>query len=208
VEQLAESFARYVVYDMMDLFARYDQCALHVKSRDMTTFSSPLGPQRLTTLPMGYTNVVQIYQVDISFILQEDIPHCTMPFIDDLLVKSGTTRYQDEDGSYETMPANPGIHRFIWEHLIIVNRILQCLQNIGATVSTKKFVLAAPDAVIVSHKCTFEGRIPHEAKVQKIQDWPECTSITHVHGFLGTCGVLHIFIQNFAMITRPLVNLT
>jgi hypothetical protein len=159
-------------------------------------------------LPMGYTNVVQIYQMDMSFILQEEILHCTMPFINDLLVKYGMTRYQDEDGSYETMPANPGIRRFIWEHLIVVNWILQCLQNVGATVSAKKFMLAAPDAVIVGHKCTFEGRIPHEAKVQKIQDWPECTSVMHVHRFLGTCGVLHIFIRNFAMITRPLVNLT
>jgi hypothetical protein len=91
-----------------------------------------------------------------------------MSFIDDLPVKFSTTRYQDEDGSYETIPENPGIHRFIWEHLIVVNRILQHLQNVGATVSAKKFVLVAPDAVIVGHKCTFEGQIPHEAKVQKI----------------------------------------
>jgi hypothetical protein len=208
VEQLAESFARYAVYGMMDLFARYDQCSLHVESRDMTTFSSPLGPQQLTTRPMGYTNAVQIYQADMSFILQEEIPHYTMPFIDDLLVKSGTTRYQDADGSYETIPANPGIRRFIWEHVIVVNRILQRLQNVGATVPAKKFVLAAPDAVIVGHKCTFEGRIPHEAKVQKIQDWPECASVMHICEFLGTCGVLRIFIRNFAAIARPLVNLT
>jgi hypothetical protein len=208
VEQLAESFAGYAVYGMMDLFAGYDQRPLHVESRDMTTFSSPLGPQWLTMLLMGYTNAVQIYQADMSFILQEEIPHYTMPFIDDLPVKSGTTRYQDEDGSYETMPENPGIRRFIWEHLIVVNRILQHLQNVGATISAKKFILATLDAVIVGHKCTFEGRIPHEAKVQKIQDWPECTSVMHVCGFLGTCGVLHIFIRNFATIARPLVNLT
>jgi hypothetical protein len=208
VEQLTESFAGYAVYGMMDLFAGYDQRPLHVESQDMTTFSSPLRPQWLTMLPMGYTNVVQIYQADMSFILQEEIPHYTMPFIDDLPVKSGMTRYQDADGSYETMPAIPGIRRFIWEHLIIVNQILQHLQNVGATVSAKKFVLAAPDAVIVGHKCTFEGQIPHEAKVQKIQDWPECASVMHVHGFLGTYGVLRIFIRNFAAIARPLVNLT
>jgi hypothetical protein len=39
--------------------------------------------------------------------------------------------------------------------------------------------------VIVGHKCTFEGWIPHEAKVQKIQDWPECMSVMHIHGFLS-----------------------
>jgi hypothetical protein len=208
VEQLAESVAGYVVYGMMDLFAGYDQRPLHVESQDMTTFSSPLRPQWLTTLLMGYTNAVQIYQADMSFILQEEIPHYTMPFIDDLPVKSGTTRYQDGYGSYETIQENSGICRFIREHLIIVNRILQHLQNVGATVSAKKFVLAALDVVIVGDKYTFEGQIPHEAKVQKIHDWPECMSVTHVHGFLGTCGFLHIFIRNFAAIAQLLVNLT
>ena len=69
VEHLAESFAGCAVYGMMDLFAGYDQRPLHVNSRDMTTFNSPLGPHRPTTIPMGYTNAVQVYQADMSFIL-------------------------------------------------------------------------------------------------------------------------------------------
>ena len=60
VEHIAESFAGYVVYGMMDLFAGYDQHLLHPDSWDLTTFNSPLGPHRLTAIPMGYTNAVQI----------------------------------------------------------------------------------------------------------------------------------------------------
>ncbi|KAJ8594371.1 hypothetical protein M405DRAFT_693057, partial [Rhizopogon salebrosus TDB-379] len=73
-----------------------------------------------------------------------------------------------------------GIRRFIWEHCIVVNRILQRLGVVGATVSATKFVLAAPTAVIVGHKCTIEGRVPKESKVQKIRDWPECQNISQV----------------------------
>ncbi|KIJ08580.1 hypothetical protein PAXINDRAFT_39566, partial [Paxillus involutus ATCC 200175] len=58
---------------------------------------------------------------------------------------------------------------FIYNHLIIMHRILQRLQNVGATVSAKKFLTTV---TIVGHKCTLEGRIPHEDKVQKIRDWP------------------------------------
>jgi hypothetical protein len=68
-----------------------------------------------------------------------------------------TTDVLVTDSTYETIPDNPGIHRFIWEHCIMINRILQCLENIGATVSASKFVLAALTATIVGHKCTFEG---------------------------------------------------
>ena len=60
----------------------------------MTTFNSPLGLHRLTTLLMGHTNTVQIYQANMAFILQDEISHHTMLFIDDLLVKSEMSRYQ------------------------------------------------------------------------------------------------------------------
>ena len=76
----------------------------------------------------------------------------------------------------------------------VVHRILQCLQNINTTVSAKKFVLSAPDTTIVGHKCTSEGRVLHEAKIQKIRDWPECKNLTQVHVFLGTCSMFQIFI--------------
>ena len=207
IEHLAESFSRYAVYGMMDIFAGYDQCPLHVDFQDMTTFNSPLGPHHLTTLPMEHTNAVQIYQADMAFIVQDEILHHTMLFINDLLVKSKTSWYQRPDGSYETIPENPGIRLFIWKHLTIVHRILQCLQNVNTTILAKKFVLATLDATIVGHKCTSEGQVLHEAKIQKIRDWPECKNLTQVRGFLGTCGVLRIFIRNFTAIARLLVRL-
>jgi len=208
VEHLAESFACYAVYGMMDLYSGYDQHVLHEDSHDLTTFGTPLGPHCLTTLPQGHTNAVQVYQGDTAFILQHEIPEYTSPFVDDVPVKSMQTRYQHEDGTFETIPDNPGIRRFIWEHCIVINRILQRLENVGATVSASKFVLAAPTATIVGHKCTFEGRVPEESKVQKICDWPEPTNHTQVHRILGTCGVLRIFIRDFSHIARPLINLT
>ena len=62
---------------------------------------------------MGYTNVVQIDQADMVFILQDEISQHTTPFIDDVPGKSGDTHYQDADRNYETIPDNLGICRFI-----------------------------------------------------------------------------------------------
>jgi hypothetical protein len=193
---------------MMDLYSGYNQRALHEDLRNLTTFGMPLGPHRFTTLPQGHANAVQVYQGDTAFILQHKIPEYTLPFVDNVPVKSVQTCYQREDGTYETIPDNPGIRRFIWEHCIVINHILQCLENVGMTVSTSKFVLVAPTATIVGHKCMFEGCVPEESKVQKICDWPEPTNHTQVRGFLGTCSVLRIFICDFSRIARPLINLT
>ena len=44
--------------------------------------------------------------------------------------------------------------------------------------------------------------------VQKICNWPECQNLTQVCRFLDLYEVLQIFIQNFASITWPLIDLT
>ena len=69
IKHFAESFAIYYVSGMMDLFAGYNQHPLHLESKDLIISNSSMGPHCLTTIPMGYTNAVQIYQVDMSFIL-------------------------------------------------------------------------------------------------------------------------------------------
>ena len=61
---------------------------------------------------------------------------------------------------------------------------------------------------IIGHKCTFNGRVPEDQKVQKIKDWPACTTVTEVQGFLGTSSVLRIFIKGYSMIAQPLICLT
>ena len=97
VEPYVESFG---CYGMFDLFVGFDQIPLAPQSRDMTTFQTPLGTFQLTSIPMGYTNSMQIFHRDIMFLLQEEIPHITKPFINDILVKGPTSRYQDRDGTY------------------------------------------------------------------------------------------------------------
>ena len=208
IEHLAESFGGLACYTVLDLFVAFDQRKLDTRSRDITTFQTPLGTFRLTSIPMGYTNSFQIMHNDITFILKDEIPHITIPYADDVPVKGPKTRYEKPDGSYETIPDNPGIRRFVWEHLNDVNRIIQRVKVVGGTFSCKKIVLCREEADIVGNRCTRAGRIPDPTKVQKIQDWPLCRNVSEVRGFLGTCGVLRVFIKNYAMRSRPLVDLT
>ena len=108
-EQLVEQFAGRACGAMLDLYVGYDERALADSSRDYTTFQSPFGALRLTTLPMGWTNSVPIFHDDVTYILQPEIPHLTIPYIDDVPVKGPSSYYRHADGSYETIPENNGI---------------------------------------------------------------------------------------------------
>ena len=204
----AESFAARSCYGLLDLFVSFDQRTLDERCRDMTTFQTPLGAKRLTSVPMGYTNAPAIMHGDVTFILKDEIPDITIPFIDDVPIKGPKMRYELSDSTCEVIPENPGIRRFVWEHLNNFNRVLQRMKKAGGTFNGKKLTVCAPSAVIVGHLCTYEGRIPDDSHVQRIRDWPPCEDLRDVRSFLGTCGLVRIFIRGYALMSQPLVDLT
>src|SRR5882762_5590928 len=122
--------------------------------------------------------------------------------------KVGVDCIRNTDGTYKMIVENPGICRFIWEHLNNVNHIVQCMKYSGGTFSGFKVVLCTTDFSVVGHRCTPCGCIPDELHVTKVTNWGPCCDVSDVHAFLGTVSVLHIFIKNFAHRAHTLTMLT
>jgi hypothetical protein len=175
---------------MLDLYVGYDKRLIAETSRDYTTFQTPFGALRLVTLPMGWTNSIPIFHDDVTFILQAEIPHVTIPYIDDVPIKGPMTMYQKVNDSYETIPENPGIHRFVWEYFENLNTVVQRMKYCGGTFSGPKLPLRVPEIFVLGHRCTPEGRLPDESRVSAIQKWGPCQSLSEVRAFLGTVGVV------------------
>ena len=206
-ETLAAQFAGRSCGAMFDLYVGYDERTLAESSRDMTTFQTPFGALRLVTLPMGWTNSVPVFHDDVTYILQPEIPHVTIPYIDDVPVKGPKSRYVLPDGSYETIPENSGIRRFVWEHFQNLNRVVQRMKYCGGTFSGYKTVLCAEEITVVGHRCTINGRLPETDRVGVIERWPALVNLTEVREFLGTIGVCRVFIKDFARLAGPLNHL-
>ena len=85
-EELANHFAGRACGAVLDLYSGYDHRDLAEGSRDFTTFQTPFGALRLVKLPQGWTNSVPIFHDDVTFVLQDEIPHITIPYIDDVAV--------------------------------------------------------------------------------------------------------------------------
>ena len=207
-EQLVEQFAGRSCGAMLDLYIGYDERALAETSRDYTTFQSPYGALRLTTLPMGWTNSVPIFHDDVTHILQPEIPHTTIPYIDDVPIKGPRATYQHKDGTFETIASNPGIRRFVWEHFQGLNRVVQRMKYAGGTFSGYKSILCAREIIVLGHRCTPEGRLPDPSRVEKISNWGVLHDLSEVRAFVGTIGVCRMFIRNFAHRAHHLVKLT
>jgi hypothetical protein len=196
-DELASHFVGRACGGMFDLFVGYDERLLTESSRDLTTFQTPFGAMRLVTLPMGWTNSVPIFHDDVTKILSDEIPEFTIPYIDDVPVRGPASRYIQEDGSFEMIPENPGIRRFVMEHMINVNRIVQHIKYCGATFLGHKSILCAGEIMVVGHMCSYEGRVPTTERIKVIMDWAPCIDQSELRAFMGTVGVLRIFIPNF-----------
>ena len=207
LDDFVEPFAGRAIYTVFDLYWGYDARKVDPASRDLTTFQSPIGPLRITSMPMGYTNSVSEFQACTTFVLQDEIPTFTNVFIDDIPIKGPASRYEDEDGNPETINGNPGIRRFVWEHANDVHRIMHRLGCSGVTFSAAKTQLAQPEVIILGQKCTQDGRLPEDAKIKKILDWPVLQTPTEVRGFLGLCGTVRIWIKGYSSLIRPLTEL-
>ncbi|VDC02641.1 unnamed protein product [Peniophora sp. CBMAI 1063] len=208
LDHFVEKYAGRACNSVFDLFWGFDARRLHPNSRDMTAFQTPLGALRLTAMPMGFTNSPAEFQNCMVFILGPEIPEIANIFIDDLAVRGPETTYPDINGEPERLSENPGIRRFIWEHAQDVLRVMHRILCAGATFNPLKAQIARRSVIILGQTCTPEGRCVENQKAEKISEWSVPANATDVRGFLGLCGTVRIWINNYSKIARPLTALT
>jgi hypothetical protein len=202
-EDFVESFSGRVCYGLGDILGGYDERALDPISRPLTTFDTPLGRFQLTRLPQGATNSVAVYQAQMMWVLQEEIPDHAGVFIDDGGIKGPVSDYDNE-----VLPWHPGVRRFVWEYATTLERVLFRIEEAGLTVSATKLAACVPALEIVGHVVCKEGRRMAKNKINKILSWPTPLDATEVRGFLGVVVYVRIFIPSLSQICVPLRRLT
>ncbi|MBW0587954.1 hypothetical protein O181_127669 [Austropuccinia psidii MF-1] len=146
VYEFVGSFSGRVCYGLGDIMVGYDERELDINTRPLTAFETPLGRLQLTRLPQGATKPVVVYQEQMTWILQEEIPEHLGIFIDDGGIKGPGSTYQ-----HETLKENPLIRRFVWEYAVTLERILFRIEEAGLTISGSKFAWCVPALDIIGH---------------------------------------------------------
>jgi len=167
-KELAMHFVGKACSRILDLYVGYDERVLAEWSRDLTTFQMPFGALRLVTLPMGWTNSVPIFHDDVTYILRDEIPKYTLPYIDDVPIRGPKTRYELPGGRVETLDWNPKIRKFVFKYLENINRILQRMKYAGGTFLGPQMTICSNYITIVGFECSYEGRKSTSDTIGKI----------------------------------------
>ena len=94
------------------------------------------------------------------------------------------------------------------EHLKNFGKVLQKLKDANLRLKPAKCTLCKTEITYLGHKISREGVATDQAKVNKVENWPQPKTSQELQRFLGLASYYHKFIRNFASIARPLHHLT
>jgi len=147
---------------------------------------------------------VLIFHDDVTYILCNEIPRYTLPYIDDMPIRGSTTRYEKPDSTLEVLEKNPGIRQFIFEHMENVNWILQRMKYARETFSGPKTKICKDHITIVGFNCSYKERKSMRDAIGKIMHWRPYEDTTNVRAFLGMVVQYRNHILNFVTVASPL----
>ena len=94
------------------------------------------------------------------------------------------------------------------EHLHHLQQVLDRLKSAGLKIQPSKCHFLQHEVNFLGHIVLSRGVSPDPSKTVKVKEWPTPTSTQEVQQFLGLASYYRHFIQNFAMISKPLHQAT
>ncbi|GBG80776.1 hypothetical protein CBR_g31330 [Chara braunii] len=160
---LVESHAARSIYSLIDLYSGYNQLPLDVRDRPYTAMHTPVGQLQMQVTPMGFTNAVAEAPRRMLAVAGDMFPEKCEPYINDNPIKGAQGKDETE--------VQPGIRRFVWDHLQDIKDLLRRFLVYNITASGPKSILAVPEVTILGFRCGAYGRKPDPAKTDKISQW-------------------------------------
>ena len=173
-------------FSIMDMQSGYWQVEMEPADRIKTAFVTADGLYQFKVMPFGLTNAPSTFQRMVDVLLAGLKWHICLVYLDDIVIFSTTFA----------------------EHLERLEIILKRILEAGIRLKLSKCTFFAICLKILGYIVGRKGLSPDPVKVSAVQDFPTPTSVKNVQSFVGLCSYYRRFIQHFAMIAKPLTDLT
>lgn len=187
IEDVLEKFYDAKVYSTLDLRNGFFYVDMDSESVKYTAFVTPNGHYEFLKAPFGLCNSPAVFQRFINTVfwplMREGV---VMVYMDDLIV-----------------PAANEI-----ENIERVQRVLEVAQNNGLAIRFDKCEFVRRRVSFLGHILENNSVRPSDEKTRAISAYPEPKTVKHVQSFLGLAGFFRKFEPKFALIAKPLTDLT
>lgn len=175
----------YKYFTVLDLFSGYYQIPMEEEAKPKTAFSTNEGHYEFNRMPFGLANAPSIFQRLMNKILNPLGSNVATAYLDDILSPSKSV----EDGLQK------------------LECIFETLSNNGLTLNPTKCYFFQTSITYLGFEINKEGVRPGNKKIAAVTAFPQPQSVHNIRQFLGLTGFFRRFIENYALITKPLCSL-
>ncbi|CAF1183413.1 unnamed protein product [Didymodactylos carnosus] len=172
-------------FSTLDLRSGFWQVELDEESKEKTAFVTHDGLVQFTVMPFGLTNAPATFQRLMDVILSGLKWRCCLVYLDDVIIFSSTFD----------------------QHLKDINDVLGRLRQSNLTLKASKCHFCHRELKYLGHIVSAQGIRPDPEKLKAVRDFPVPYKAKGVRSFLGLTGYYRRFIQNYATIAEPLLQL-
>ncbi|MCO5564854.1 hypothetical protein L7F22_018522 [Adiantum nelumboides] len=170
----------------IDLRSGFYQVQIQAEDIPKTAFNTRFGHYEFVVMLFGLTNAPATFNRLMTDLFREGLDNFVLVFFDDILVYSKTRE----------------------EHEQHLRQVLEILRIAKLYAKRSKCLFFVEKVAYLGFIVSKDGISPDPAKVEAVVKWPIPQSVSEVRGFLGLTGWCRIFIQDYALISKPLTELT
>ncbi|MCO5566300.1 hypothetical protein L7F22_019976 [Adiantum nelumboides] len=186
IDELFDRLSGAQYFSKIDLRSGFYQVRIQAEDIPKTAFNTRFGHYEFVVMPFGLTNAPATFNRLMTDLFREGLDNFVLVFFDDILVYSKTRE----------------------EHEQHLRQVLEILRTAKLYAKRSKCLFFVEKVAYLGFIVSKDGISPDPAKVEVVVKWPIPQSVSEVRGFLGLTGWCRIFIQDYALISKPLTELT
>jgi hypothetical protein len=192
-----------MIFSGLDQHTSFWQLSLDEASRPLTAFSTSVGQYQWRCLPMGMLTSSAHLQRFTEALLRpfsrSNNFECTNSAGKRCMAYGTTVGYVDDIGvvTFGDIEA----------HEAYLRMVLGAMEASKLRIQPAKCEFFRTHGAFLGHVLSEEGVSQQASKLEAIKNWPELTDLKSVRAFVSLCSYYGKFIQNFAGLAQPLIDL-
>ena len=185
LDELIQKFSgkkRYLT--KLDATQFFFQIPLEESSKDICSFSTPLGHYRSNVMLQGDANA----------------PHKAQKVLTDIL--------NGVDSAFALIDDIALADEKLEDHLAALEELFKRFLQAGLTLRADKVEILVPELTYIGFKLKSEGKMEiTNDKIEVVQSWVRCRNLSEVRGFVGFTSFVRRFIRGYSQLAAPLLAL-
>ena len=185
ISEALDQVAGATVFSQIDLIGAYHQMRIREEDCFKTAIRTRFGSFEWRLLCFGLTNAPAAFSRLMASLIRELNGECVVLCLDDVLVYSKSIR----------------------EHKTHLRRLFDILRKHKLYAKRRKCSIGVSSVDFLGYKVSKEGAFMQERLIKAIVEWPKPSNIKDVQSLLGLANFYRRFIQGYAGIVRPMLDL-